>query len=349
MKHRVADLQHEASALEEGASEEGSQVAELQDQVAELQAQVRMLQKGLSKSPDGEEDEDGGMKAVVEAAVQDNGSEEDGELTQTIEEDEAMEVGDYWDAHKAHGELIGLVNNEYLQQFEVKEDYRLFRTKQYKVKLDQFEDPDTKVEVRKDIGSRVLKVVNDFFTMHAHQTATFKSENGTQVGEYTIYNPHFFNRHWTWRVAKLSDPDNVLFTIQKRLWNDHCKYAGWFKCKPVVKIYVGHVDNSQQEGPLKKYQKKHTLIYYGVGDRDLDEPDFKFYHSVQEYKANKRRWAAKVDHKKTKSNGEDKYKVKVMPGEDAGLLLLAATCLDKVADSSRDDDHYDDHHRRHSD
>jgi hypothetical protein len=96
-----------------------------------------------------------------------------------------------------------------------------------------------------------------------------------------------------------------------------------FSCRPVVKIYVG------------KRGDKSTLIYYGVGDKDLDEPDFKFYHSKAEYVQNKRNWAAKVDHKKTKVNGEDKYKVKVKPNEDAALLLLASVCLDKIGDNSR--------------
>merc|ERR1719440_560412 len=146
--------------------------------------------------------------------------------------------------------------------------------------------------------------------MHAHQSAVFKNEQGYKAGEYMMFNPHFVNRRYTWRVVKMGEEDTVLFTIQKRLYNDHCKWAGLFSCRPVLKIYVGHKGD------------KSTLIYYGVGDKDLEEPDFKFYHAMEEYKNNKRNWVAKVDHKKTKGKfQEDVYKVKVKPHEDAALIL----------------------------
>jgi len=236
---------------------------------------------------------------------------------------------DYWTTHHSNGtwEPVGLVNNEYTQQFELKEDYRTLRNKRYKVKLDQFEDPVTNREVREKIDAKVLTVENYFWTMHAHQEAKFKDENGEKIGEYMMFMPNVINRHWTWRVTKASDTSTVLFTIQKRLYDDHCKVLGLFSCRPVLKIYVGHKND------------KSTLIYYGVGDKDLDEPDFKFYHSRAAYKKAKHKWVAKVDHKKHKDNAEDKYKVKARPGEDAGLILLAAVCLDKVGDNARAPEH----------
>lgn len=225
-----------------------------------------------------------------------------------------------------------LVNHDYIQQFELKEDYRMFQTKRYKAKLDQHEDPDTHVEVRKDISTKVMELENHFFTMHGHQTAEFHDADGNQLESYSVYTPHVINRRYTWRVAKSSDPDKVLYTISKRLWDGNCKILGFFKCKPILKIYEGHRGD------------KSTLIYYGIGDDDLDEPDFKFYHSEASYKANKKNWVAKVEHKKHKGNGEDKYKVKVAPSNDAGLLLIAATALDTIGDDARSGDDEDDHH-----
>jgi len=130
-------------------------------------------------------------------------------------------------------------------------------------------------------------------------------------------------------------PDNVLFTIQKRKWNDHCKILGLWKCKAVWKIYEGRRGD------------KSSLIYYGTGKaKDQDEPEFKFYHNEEEYKENKKKWAAKIEHKKhDEGDGEDKFKVKVRPGEDAALILLSVTCLDYVADGIREPD--DDHHHHH--
>jgi hypothetical protein len=231
----------------------------------------------------------------------------------------------YWYKNKGTWEFVApnLQNNEYVQQFEMKEGYN-FVNKYYRVKLDELEDPSSGKEVRKNINAEVMKLENYFFTMYRHQSAVFKDTDGVQIGEYLMFKPQLLNRHYTWRVAKMNEPDKILFTIQKRLWNDHCKYVNLFSCRPVLKIYVGHRGD------------KSTLIYYGVGDKDLDEPDFKFYHSVAEYKQAKHKWVGKVDHKKTKGALEkDTYKVKVTPNEDAGLILLAAVCLDKVGDDAR--------------
>lgn len=243
-------------------------------------------------------------------------------------------------------EPVGLVNDQYTQQFKLKEDYRLFQPKKYKVDLEQYEDPNTGVELRKDIDARVMTVTNHFFTMHATQTAILEDVEGNQIGDYTLFTPHVINRHYTWRVVKTADlpafnagdKSKLRFTIQKRLYDDHCKHLGMFSCKPVLKIYEGAKGD------------KSTLIYYGVGDKDLDEPDFKFYHSLDKYKENKKKWVAKVDHKKhDHGDGEDKYKVKVKPGEDAFLILFATMALDVIGDDARSsnsshdyhDDHYD--------
>jgi hypothetical protein len=252
-------------------------------------------------------------------------------ISKHVTEDAKTDEESYWHTHQGQWELLGLVNAEKTQQFELKEDYRILRTKKYKATLDQEEDGETGVKTRKGIHAKVMVMENHFFTMHATQTVHFANEDGTKIGDFWVYMPQVINRHWSWRIAKVGD-ENVLFTIQKRLYNDNCKYFNWFSCKPVLKIYVGHKGD------------KSTLIYYGVGDSDLakGEPDFKFYHSQDAYTDDKKKWVAKIDHKKTKGNGEDKYKVKVKPGEDAALLLLATTCLDQIGDANKAPDDHDD-------
>lgn len=226
------------------------------------------------------------------------------------------------------------------QEFEVKERHGLF-VSAYRALLKEEMDDVTMKPVRKNINARVMEITNYFWTMHAHQEALFYNERAMQIGDYTMYNPRYFARRWTWRVAKTSNMNEVMFTIQKRLYSDHCKILGWFSCRPVLKIYKGHRGD------------KSTLIYYGVGDKDLEEPDFKFYHARSEYKQNKWKWIAKIDHKKTKkgfgskSSGfaKDVYKVKVKAGKDAALLLLATACLDVVGDRTRAaNDAFDDAH-----
>merc|ERR1719146_630677 len=136
--------------------------------------------------------------------------------------------------------------------------------------------------------------------MHAHQEALFYNEQAMQIGDYTMYNPRYFARRWTWRVANTSNMNEVMFTIQKRLYSDHCKILGWFSCRPVLKIYKGHRGD------------KSTLIYYGVGDKKLTstrEPDFKFYHDVSEYKQNQHQsWVARIEHEQNTLFGSGKYK-----------------------------------------
>jgi hypothetical protein len=220
----------------------------------------------------------------------------------------------------------------FTQKFKIKEHYG-FMVKKYNGMLEEELDPFTHWATRQKIHAPVMKITNYFWTMHAHQEALFWKEDprarngrGMQVGDYTMFHPKYFARRWTWRVVKSSNMDEVLFTIQKRLWRDHCKFLGWFSCRPVLKIYRGHRGD------------KSTLIYYGVGDKSLSGPDFKFYHSRDEYKGNRWSWVAKVDHKKTKMKGKvfaaDEYKVTVKRHKDAALLLLATTCLDQIGDAA---------------
>lgn len=243
-------------------------------------------------------------------------------------EEESADAGDgesYW-SHKGEWRMLGLVDESNGHKYKLKEDQRFIQTKKYKVKRDD----DTKDGSRPS-HKQVLEVENYFWTMRGHQEIRIDSESG--VDAYLMFHPRYINRHWTWRITKKSDPSTILFTIQKRLWNDHCKILNMWKCKTVLKIYVGNRGD------------KSTLIYYGVGDaKDLDEPDFKFYHSEDAYKADKHQYVAKIDHKKEKSKkfkgDEDEFKVWIGPGEDTALLLAAGVCLDRVADAvqAMDDD-----------
>lgn len=238
----------------------------------------------------------------------------------------------YWYTNAGSWDFLvpSLMSSEHTQQYKLKENSYMWQTKKYDIQLQEYENPETGTEVRKKIDAEVLRVENHFWTMHAEQTAVFKksTELGHEAGEYVMFNPRFFARHYTWRVAKKGDKKNVLFTIQKRLYADHCTdKRNWFNCKPVIKIYVG------------KRGDKSTLIYYGVGDTYLEEPDFKFYHSRAAYIANKENWAGEVEYKGNPTWNVykgDEYKVKVKPNEDTALLLLASICLDKVGDDARE-------------
>jgi len=213
------------------------------------------------------------------------------------------------------------INSQYTQQFEVKEDnlHGLSWFKSYKFKLEEYEHGKQEFDMKQKVPMIVKPEV-----------LTMKGRMQVQIGdqEYELVKPHFTGTnpfgHYSWRVVPKGEPDKVLFTIQKRKWND-CKHFYMLGCKAVWKIYEG------QRGD------KSSLIYYGTGDADdQDEPDFKFYHNKDEYKDNKKNWVAKIEHKKhDSSDGEDKFKVKVAPGEDTALILVSVACIDYVADAKR--------------
>jgi hypothetical protein len=315
----VQEVQQETENIDQAATQDLDEAATQNDEAAD---EVPMTHEDEAENPD--------------AVAEDNA------------EDKA-EADPYYYKHVGEWEdVIPEMKKDVTQVFKVTERHGLFVSK-YRAILDEELDEVTQKPVRKNIKARIMEITNYFWTMHAHQEALFYREQDlsvrgpqTQLGDYTMYNPRYFARRWTWRVAKTSNMNDVLFTIQKRLWADHCKILGWFSCRPVLKIYRGHRGD------------KSTLIYYGKGDKDLEEPDFKFYHARNEYKENKWQWVAKVDHKKTKKAvgskasdwAKDEYKVIVKAGKDAALLLLATACLDVVGDSTRAaneaaDDHFD--------
>eukprot|EP00929_Paragymnodinium_shiwhaense_P034822 TRINITY_DN18903_c0_g1_i1.p2 TRINITY_DN18903_c0_g1~~TRINITY_DN18903_c0_g1_i1.p2 ORF type:complete len:295 (+),score=98.69 TRINITY_DN18903_c0_g1_i1:88-972(+) len=227
--------------------------------------------------------------------------------------------------------MDGLVNHEYTQQFKVKEDKHWGGLrKEYKVKLEELEDHSGHEVYKKMDVKDLVHLEPAFWTMHRGHTIELKDMDGKKR-KLWMQTPHVFNYHWSWRVTEYDDTDKVLFTIQRRKWNDHCKFI-WFKCKAVWKIYEGHKGD------------KSSLIYYGVGKaKDLDEPEFKWYHSKDDYE-DKEKWVAKIEHQKhDDGDGEDQFKVKVRPGEDTALILIAVACIDQVADSVRVEEH-DDHH-----
>lgn len=229
-------------------------------------------------------------------------------------------------------EALGLVHDSYTQQFKVKEDNH-FITKEYKFKLEQYEHPITKAELVDDIDAKLMRVDPHFFTMHGRATVTIDTQAGEET--YNLQKPNVLNRRYSWRVTSPNDDNDVLFTITKRLWNDDCKLVFW-KCKAVWKIYKGHRGD------------KSTLIYYGTGKaKDEDEPEFKFYHSKEEYESGAD-WVAKIEHeKRDESDAEDEFKVKVKPGEDAALILLSTVCIDKVADAKRQPEPEHEHSNHH--
>jgi hypothetical protein len=85
----------------------------------------------------------------------------------TLAEDDAEEEraaldrpeDSYWFTNRGTWHFLApsLMNNQFTQQYELKEDYRTLRTKKYDVKLDQYEDANTQVELRKNINAKVLR------------------------------------------------------------------------------------------------------------------------------------------------------------------------------------------------
>jgi len=256
----------------------------------------------------------------------------------------------YWPTYQKQSNFIGLVNHGNNQKFEVEEDNRgSWSSKQYHAALvcnsdvcnKGHMDPMTGETITKNMDARVLTVTNHYFTMSGAKSAqVFASSDGTKVGDFTIYNPSFIGSAWTWKVSKDDDVSKILYTIELQIDYTHCDFMALFGCKPVLKINVGDTND---------WDNDDTLIYYGLGEANLGEPDFKFYHSKNQYDSNKvwiadkavyeedKAWVAKVEHAVHGAAGQnsDMYKVNIHPGEDAGLLLLATTCLDKVAGDNK--------------
>jgi len=232
---------------------------------------------------------------------------------------------DHWKTHKA-GWAVGLVNEEETQIFELTENTKK-RKERYKAKLVSAVDAGG-VETRNDINAWVMNVNKHLISLRSSSTATFTDEKGDKIADYLIRKANFiFSRYDTWRVIRKGVDESILFTIQKRLRQDHCKRKWFWDCRPVLNIYSGRKGNGK------------TLIYYGVGQRGGSEADklgsFDWYHSRDAFLKAPHEWVAKINHVKRDGNGkkgDDTYKVDVKAGEDAGLLLLATTCLDKIAD-----------------
>lgn len=232
---------------------------------------------------------------------------------------------EHWKTHK-QGWAVGLVNEKETQIFVLTENTQQ-RKERYKAQLVSAQDAGG-VETRNAINAWVMNVDKHFFSFRSSSTATFTDENGDKIADYKIRKANFlFSRYDTWRVIRKGGEEKILFTIQKRLRQDHCQRKLFWDCRPVLNIYAGHKGNGK------------TLIYYGVGQRGGSETDklgsFDWYHSREAFKKSPHQWVAKINHVKRDGagkKGDDTYKVDVKPGEDAGLLLLATTCLDKIAD-----------------
>jgi len=213
------------------------------------------------------------------------------------------------------------INNDYTQKFKVEEDFgKIFGIdtgslgKKYKIELDEIEDRNGREH---DIDQKMpLKIEPHMLTLYGRMTVTVGDKT------YNLIKPHAMGANvfgkFSWRVVPEGDDENVLFTIQK---SNKGRFVGK---KASWRIFQGHA-------------KENQVVYYGVGDSDdLDEPEFKFYRSKAERKQNKKNYVAKIEHDDHESDGEDEYKVKVKPGEDAVILLIATACLDYVADDKRE-------------
>jgi len=224
-----------------------------------------------------------------------------------------------------------MINNEWTQQFEVEEDFNWLWGKKYKFELEQYEGESSgwfKDKSEIDIDRKLpMRIEPHSFTMYGRMSVTIGNK------EFDMFKPYAAGVNvfgfYTWRVVPKGDDDNILFTIQK----SHKGLLGWGKAS--WRIFQGR-------------KRDDKVIYYGVGDADdLDEPEFKFYRSKSDYQENKKKWLAKIEHKDEDEtlfgNKEDEYKVKVRPGEDAAIILLAVACLDSVADAKQVDEPHDHH------
>jgi len=225
---------------------------------------------------------------------------------------------------KRNPHALGVVHNSYVQKFKVTEKKKPVSTErgswtEHNFTLVKYEDARTGAIVKENMNVKIMNAVSHLLTMHGRVAVTVGQE------EYWIMKPSVINLRYSWQVTRKGS-DMVLFTIQKRLFND-CKHLQLFKCKAIWEIYRGHKG------------KRTSPIYYGVGDATYqDEPKVKFYHSKSEWQENEKNWVAKVKHKKKKMKiiaFEDEFTVRVRPREDAALILLSTFCLDRVAGDVR--------------
>merc|ERR1719163_1594181 len=101
--------------------------------------------------------------------------------------------------------MPGLVHQHFVQQFKVKEDNHLF-TKEYKVKLEQFEEAGySGREVGRDIDVKDLVHIDPhFWTLHKASTITLQDFSGN-IRKLSMHAPHVLNQRWSWRITPVDD------------------------------------------------------------------------------------------------------------------------------------------------
>merc|ERR1719277_1700748 len=121
-----------------------------------------------------------------------------------------------------------------------------------------------------------------------------------------IFASSFDIKRTVWLVK--DEKGKLLYTIQRRAWTTDCRSMGLIDCKAVWKIFQGE-------------DKSKTLINYGIQHKAF----FGFYRSREEFKSGNATTLAEFRKTlPTKANGNSLYEVKVKPGKDAALFLLAA-------------------------
>jgi len=232
------------------------------------------------------------------------------------------------------------IHAEYTQQFKVTEKRQTILglatpSKSYKFELEEYEmeagfwNKNKKGKEKKVDRKLAMKVEPHVLTAHGRMSIKIGRDGvGDGKQKFNLVKAWGYGLnmlgYYSWRVVAEGDDDTILYTIQK----SHKGY--WKGSKASWRVFQGR----KRDG---------VILYYGVGSDDLDDPDFKFYQSKDDYEyESKKKWVASIEAKKHKDKGwkgeVDEYKVKVRPKEDTVLILLTSICMDYVADANREKD-----------
>lgn len=178
----------------------------------------------------------------------------------------------------------------------------------------------TSYEATNTFGGRVLRFSGHWFSPRRKTTAWTYGHSGKSEPTdalFTVRHAGVASLSYTYRVY---DVDGRLrYSIRKSFWGGRCRFF-FFRCKPEWFIYRGWVGGE--------------VAYYGIGEdeHEAESPQFFFYPSKEE---SFDEWSAFLDHRRRTQDDEDIYEVTVRSGEDAALLLTAATIIDRWADATR--------------
>jgi len=178
----------------------------------------------------------------------------------------------------------------------------------------------TTYEVRNKFGGRLLAFRGHLLSPRSKTTAwrsAHKKSRDLTEALFTMRQAGFAFLTYGYRIY--STDGKLQFSIRKSLWGGRCRYI-FFNCKPEWHIYRGWIGGE--------------VAYYGIGEdeAEAEAPQFFFYRSKEE---SKDEWIAFLDHRRRMDDNEDVYEVTVREGEDAALILTAATVIDHWADVMR--------------